>query len=436
MPSGLPAPLPPGARLVHIGPHKTGSTAIQAAFHHARSEVARQSVHYAGSGLQPYDAVLGLTQLAGWKGRTPGTEADWLALVAECDRAGDDRVVVSCESLANAHPEHMIRLHEDLGRERVHVVRMLRRLDRLAPSQWQQAVVNGGVTSYPDFLTAVSERPRHRFWRRYGFAGLTSRWAEVVGTDRVHAVVVNEDDREWLLRVMERFTALTPGTLPLVADLANRSLDFGQTEMLRSYNVAANERAFVPEAHLQFIRRAVTGSQRLAPRDPEAERPEFPETLIELFASRTNAGLRRLAQLGTPVIGEVSGLRALRGGAAPGAVATVRVDVAAAALHAVAARWAAGISIELSADAPPPVCATDLADMIAALMESTAELHAWSPEISTRFLGGLRGELGPSYAAASRSVQPLAPDRRVPATTAGLAIAAMVSLTDPRRSPA
>ena len=38
------SPIPEGARLVHIGPHKTGSTAIQVALHSARDRLGEHGV--------------------------------------------------------------------------------------------------------------------------------------------------------------------------------------------------------------------------------------------------------------------------------------------------------------------------------------------------------------------------------------------------------
>ena len=40
--------LPEGCRLIHIGPHKTGTTALQWAMHVARDSLHEQGVHYAG----------------------------------------------------------------------------------------------------------------------------------------------------------------------------------------------------------------------------------------------------------------------------------------------------------------------------------------------------------------------------------------------------
>ena len=50
--------LPEGSRLLHIGPHKTGTTTVQAAFHQNREELRQQGIHYAGSGSQPMSAAM------------------------------------------------------------------------------------------------------------------------------------------------------------------------------------------------------------------------------------------------------------------------------------------------------------------------------------------------------------------------------------------
>ena len=45
--------LEPGTRLLHIGPHKTGTTAVQGALHLARERLAAEGVVYPGRGRQP-----------------------------------------------------------------------------------------------------------------------------------------------------------------------------------------------------------------------------------------------------------------------------------------------------------------------------------------------------------------------------------------------
>lgn len=54
-------------------------------------------------------------------------------------------------------------------------MRMLRRYDKMLPSQWQQNIAAGGRRPFDVFLRSVRADPRHRFWRRHGFAELTRR---------------------------------------------------------------------------------------------------------------------------------------------------------------------------------------------------------------------------------------------------------------------
>jgi hypothetical protein len=61
-----------GARLLHIGPHKTGTTMIEDALHPARERLAARGVAYPGTGRRPGSAGrLGPTPVS--RARTPGT---------------------------------------------------------------------------------------------------------------------------------------------------------------------------------------------------------------------------------------------------------------------------------------------------------------------------------------------------------------------------
>src|SRR4051794_41950522 len=77
------AAVPEGTRLVHIGPHKTGSTAIQVALHTARDRLAEHGVAYVTTGgYRPRKAGWAL----GIRGRPNGSPRPpirhWRRLVA------------------------------------------------------------------------------------------------------------------------------------------------------------------------------------------------------------------------------------------------------------------------------------------------------------------------------------------------------------------
>jgi hypothetical protein len=127
-----------GVRLLHIGPHKTGTTMIQDALHLARERLAAQGVVYPGTGRQPLRAMLAVTGQPTLLGEPEPDMADWALLVREVTAARDQRVVVSSEFLAQASDAAACRVVSDLGGPRVHVVVTLRPLTRILPSQWQQ----------------------------------------------------------------------------------------------------------------------------------------------------------------------------------------------------------------------------------------------------------------------------------------------------------
>ena len=119
--------LPPGARLIHVGPPKTGTTAIQSAFVRVRDELPELGVHYAGRGSRPRAAAAALTGV-GVSARQRPSMAAWEALVQEVRDAGPLRVCISNEQFAAADDDAANRLVNDLGGNDAHVVMVVRPL--------------------------------------------------------------------------------------------------------------------------------------------------------------------------------------------------------------------------------------------------------------------------------------------------------------------
>src|SRR5450755_705944 len=122
-----------GTRLLHLGPNKTGTTAIQGAFHVARERLAAHGVVYAGPERQPLLAALAVTGQPALRGGLQPDMAHWKELACEVGDADGQRVVVSSEFLAGADDAAARRIIEDLGGSRVHVVVTLRPLTRVLP---------------------------------------------------------------------------------------------------------------------------------------------------------------------------------------------------------------------------------------------------------------------------------------------------------------
>ena len=135
------APIPEGSVLLHIGPPKTGTSALQGACHSCREAMLEQGVRYAGrtqqSGRAAY-AVLGRTHPT--LGGAPSIH-HWRRLVAEVRNAREARVFVSSEFFAGADDAQAARIVDELGGERVHVALTLRPVSRILASQIGRAHV-------------------------------------------------------------------------------------------------------------------------------------------------------------------------------------------------------------------------------------------------------------------------------------------------------
>lgn len=302
--------LPERSRIVHIGPHKTGTTAIQGAFAGARDQLGAYGLHYPGKKWQVYRQALALTGSAGHRGTGQVDPRAWEDLVAEIESYGDDRTLISSESLVHAAADRIAKLREDLDPERVQIVRMIRRYDKVLPSIWQQHVVNGYDKPWPRYVGWPLNSPTAQFWERFGFASLTRHWAEVVGPDRVTVVVVNESDRGWLLRVMERLTGLPDGFLK-VGDHAryqNRSLSWAEAEMIRRANLEFNQRGWSDAALRHYIRFGVKTALKPFETEHAEGRPQVSPGRYAQLEDITRRDWDELQALGVRVVGELDWL--------------------------------------------------------------------------------------------------------------------------------
>jgi hypothetical protein len=305
--------LPAGSRLLHIGPHKTGTTSVQSAFHTNRAELAAQGVRYAGTQRQPMQAAHAVTGRASpyADGKTPPI-GRWLALVREVRGAPEGRVVISSEGFADADDTTVRRVIDDLGAGQVHVVVTLRPLIDLLPSQWQQQVQSGMTMAYEDWLEAVFNDPANRvsqaFWHRHRHDELIRRWASEAGAGNLTAIVVDGADRDRVLRVLESMVGLRGGTLVPEPDLSNRSLTFAEVETIRAFNVAFRSEGLGTQLHAKVMR--FGAAELMKRRAPERDEPRIqtPAWAADRAAEVEREIVEGIKSSGVPVIGDLSSL--------------------------------------------------------------------------------------------------------------------------------
>jgi hypothetical protein len=304
--------LPPNGVLVHVGPYKTGTTALQTSLHAHRSELAAANVTYPGTHhrqMRPSWALVGRSRL----GNPVVPIAEWVELVAEC-RAAAGRVMISSEDLSSASPGQVRTLVDDLGRDRVHVLFVVRRLDRLLASSWQERVKSvHEIRSYDDWLREVLLDPRSRaaeiFWGHQSVAGQVRLWTSALPPERLTLVVADEDDAALLLRLTERMLGLPGDTLSLAAS-ANTSLSWNRAELVRGVNAGVQRGEWTPRLHKRLVYAGLVARLQESPTDgDDAPIPFVPQWATARIHDLSEQRRHEVSEAGVRVVGDPGRLR-------------------------------------------------------------------------------------------------------------------------------
>lgn len=306
-------PIDAGELLLHVGVHKTGTTALQVALADAREDLVAHDVCYPGSGTYQHTAVLaGAGRTYGWQRDAEVPEGLWEDLVSQAR----GRSIISSEFLDDVAPEVASRMVEDLGGpQRVRVVITLRAIGAILPSAWQQRVKAGSTTGYGAFLKqvfAAQPGPKaQRFWFRHDQVAQVRRWAEIVGTDRTYVVVIPDGDRTAIFTAFEELLDLPAAFLASrPATTRNRSMTAPEAEFLRRVNKAvADDLSW--DDYQRLVRRTLVLTM-VEQRTPPDDEPRIltPRWAADAAQARGEEFARGVAASGATVIGDPSALAA------------------------------------------------------------------------------------------------------------------------------
>lgn len=330
-------PLPDGAVLLHIGPYKTGSTAIQQALFDQRAVLAEHGVYYPDAWRRLFREGHSLMRWAP-RGTSVPPESVWDDFAAGI-RARTERVCISTEDFGRLRrPDRAHQIVTDLGADRVHVLAVARAYHRLLPSHWQERVKSTETLPYDAWLHQVLEgddgQAAHRsFWTSHDLERSVPQWLDVLPADRFTLVVTDDSDRLLLSRVFEQLLAL-PGGLLAPQGSVNASLSGDATEVLRQVNEAFAARGWSDRDYRALVRHGVVRGLQGAGRSAyDAAMPSLPEWARPLVAERSRARIEAIATLGVRVVGDPERLLPPDQAAAPAAAAgpaTLAVETAAA----------------------------------------------------------------------------------------------------------
>jgi hypothetical protein len=299
--------------MLHIGPHKTGTTTIQSAMHNSRARLKEQNVRYAGPYQQAYLAARTAVGARGVAGRRTNNPRVLRKLVNEVARSPQDRVIVSSEGFTGGSAEAASKIITDFGASRpVHVVVTLRPLTKIVPSQWQQFVQNGLRKDYDSWLNDVFNDADDRtvtsqFWRRHDHGALVDLWATAAGgPENLTVVVVDESDREMLMRTFERLVGVTSGTLQAPTAAANRSLTVAEIELVRRVNLQIGGEPWAKEAYAKVMKDGVSDAMQINRKPGPGEIPiTTPRWALERASAIGAESAKAIRSLGVTIIGDI-----------------------------------------------------------------------------------------------------------------------------------
>jgi hypothetical protein len=303
--------LPEGAVLLHIGPYKTGSTAIQSALFDRRDELEQFGVAYPGNWRRLFGIGHALLRWAPRGHEVPDIDV-WDGFAAKVRAMDDRRVCLSTEDFGRIrNQDRAQKIVADLGPERLHVVAVARAYHRVLPSHWQERVKSHITTSYEDWLREVlGDDPTvetHRaFHTSHDVRWMTSMWLPELPPERFTIVVTDDTDRRLLPRTFEQMLGL-PDEFLTLDDAANASLSFQATEMLRAVNAGFEQRGWSDRAYTQLLQKGLVPAMQARGRGPgETPLPPLPSWALEEVRRQSEDRIAAIRETGVNVVGDTS----------------------------------------------------------------------------------------------------------------------------------
>jgi hypothetical protein len=313
--------LPPRARLFHVGPPKTASTALQNTAAAHRAELLDHGVRYPGRGKSQRAAVaafIGRRIGYGGAAHEPGSIAPdlaaWDGLLAELDGDAERRSWFGHEYAAGADDATAVRFVEALG-PRTHVVITLRDYGAMLPSIWQEYNKAGNTGVFDDWLRRVLATPRPddlaaTFHRRHDHGALVRRWAAAAGAQNVTVVVLDPADHGLVFAAFEAMLGLPAGLLAGgKGSYANRSMSVPELELLRRLNDVVRDAGVEWRDYQRLV---VRGAARrmLSGRRPAAgeQRLALPAWAVEPVLAEASRHVEEIRGSGVRVVGDLDAL--------------------------------------------------------------------------------------------------------------------------------
>ncbi|WP_139979803.1 hypothetical protein [Nocardioides litoris] len=296
---------------LHVGAPKTGTTYLQDRLALNAATLADHGVHFpsrhalADPALSQFRAAIDLMG-QDWGGPPGHAKGAWPALVRRIGRL-EGTVVVSHEVLAPAAAEHVQRAMADLtalGGTEVHVVYSVRDPARQVPAAWQEAIKQGGLSTYRRY-TRLMTRGNIFFARAFDLPRVLETWGSGLPRDRVHVVTVPQarGDELWLRSCAA--LGIDPAWAPRDSEAVNRSMGVAETTVLRRLNRRLEDASRKDASYDRVVRETLVQGMLANRRGTRVQLPPDMHPWAVAEAERWTAWLR---ESGVHVVGDLDDL--------------------------------------------------------------------------------------------------------------------------------
>ncbi len=239
--------------IVHIGPHKTGTTYLQAVLHTMRDALHPHGVHIPAIWNAAPDVPSHMKLVRSIREGDLGTVQ---AQIADMLANRYEYVVISCEALSRLEPAHIIQLRALLGSAPVTIVYYVRRATERLPSLWQERVKHGYHETLTEFLADhLSRKDKSELWDSL----MIDRYRDVFGVTNIALIsysFLTDSSIDIARHFFSAMLALSDFEFPPEAHLNVALSDF-DVELIRALNAVHRLRGgdMSPEVRAWFTDR-------------------------------------------------------------------------------------------------------------------------------------------------------------------------------------
>jgi hypothetical protein len=301
--------------ILHVGFHKTGTTAIQTSMYYSRSELKTKGITYLYSRARAHhQAAWSLSQrLWGWKGRggkkTP--PGQWIKFAKTVNTTAGT-VIASSEFFSEINTQQIQKIRQDIKSKDVQIIFTIRPLVKLLASSYQQYLKYGIKSTYEEWLHAQLDDPgttkmTQSFWHRNFHGQSIANWAKVFGAQNITVMIVDESQPEQLYNHFNDYLGLPANFLSEQKTGGNRSLSVEEIEFLREINNQFPKDKSWSEYTI-FIREKAIKSLTDSNFPESGQKLLTPEWAQKISRTLTSQSVGQIKQAGVKIVGNIDSL--------------------------------------------------------------------------------------------------------------------------------